>query len=116
MQVTPNINQAFVRKFARSAFAADSVIHSDGYRSYIPALKHFSHEHKTYDPDSGLLYWLHIMVSNAKAFILGTYHGLPKDNLQSYLHEFCFRFSQRSFGPILLENLVLSIGLSVMLS
>jgi len=41
------------------------------------------------------------MVGNAKAFILGTYHGLPKDNLQSYLDKFCFRFSRRSFGPAL---------------
>jgi len=77
-----------VRKFAQSAFSENSVIHSDGYRSYIPALKDFSHGHKTYDPSSGLLHWLHIMVGNAKAFILGTYHGLPKDNLQSDLDEF----------------------------
>ena len=41
MQVTPNIKQASVRKFAQSAFAENSVIHSDGYRSYIPALKDF---------------------------------------------------------------------------
>jgi len=116
MRVTPNIKQASVRKFAQSAFAENSVIHSDGYRSYIPALKDFSHEHKTYDPSSGLLHWLHIMVGNAKAFILGTYHGLPKDNLQSYLDEFCFRFSRRSFGPALIDRLALAIGSSVRLS
>ncbi len=112
MQVTPNLKQASVRKFAQAAFAENSVIRSDGYRSYIPALKGFSHEYKTYDPDSGLLHWLHILVSNAKAFISGTYHGLPKDNLQSYLDEFCFRFSRRSFGPALLNRLVLAIATS----
>ena len=109
MQVTPNIKQASVRKFAQFAFAENSMIRSDGYRSYIPALKDFSHQHKTYDPSSGLLHWLHIVISNAKAFILGTYHGLPKDNLQPYLDEFCFRFSRRSFGPTLLNRLVLAI-------
>ena len=56
---------ASVRKFAQSAFAENSVVHSDGYRSYIPALKDFSHEHKTYDSGSGLLHWLHIMTGNA---------------------------------------------------
>ncbi len=81
-----------------------------------PALKDFSHEHKTYDPSSGLLHWLHTIVSNAKAFISGTYHGLPKDNLQSYLDEFCFRFSRRSFAPALLDRLVLAIGVSGRLS
>lgn len=116
MHVTPNLKQASVRKFAQTAFAENSVIRSDGYRSYIPALKGFSHEYKAYDPDSGLLHWLHILVSNAKAFISGTYHGLPKDNLQSYLDEFCFRFSRRSFGPALLDRLVLAIACSVRLS
>lgn len=56
MQVTPNIKQTSVKKFAQSSFAENSVIRSDGYRSYIPALKDFSHEHKTYDPNSGLLH------------------------------------------------------------
>lgn len=116
MQVTPNLKQASVRKFAQAAFAENSVIRSDGYRSYIPALKGVSHEYKAYDPDSGLLHWLHILVSNAKAFISGTYHGLPKDNLQSYLDEFCFRFSRRSFGPALLDRLVLAIATSVRLN
>ena len=52
------------------------------------------------------------MISNAKAFILGTSHGLPKESLQSYPDEHCFRFSRRSFGPALLERLVLAIGTS----
>ncbi len=116
MQVTSNIKQASVRKFARSAFAENSVIRSDGYRSYIPALKDFTHEHKTYDPSSGLLHWLHVIVGNAKAFILGTYHGLPKDNLQSYLDEFCFRFSRRSFQSALIDRLAFAIGASSRLS
>ena len=112
MQVTPNIKQASVRKFTQSSFAENSVIHSDGYRSYITALKDFSHEHKTYDPSSGLLHWLHIIIGNAKAFILGTYHGLTKDYLQSYLDEFCFLFCRRSFGPALLDRLLLAISAS----
>ena len=76
MRVTPNIKQVPVKKFAHAAFADGSEVHSDGYCSYIPALDGFIHEHKPYDPDSGFLHWLHIVLSNAKAFILGTYHGL----------------------------------------
>ena len=112
MQVTPNIKQASVKKFARAAFADGSVIHSDGYRSYIPALEGYTHEHRSYDPSSGLLHWLHIVISNAKAFILGTYHGLPKKHLQSYLDEYSFRFSRRYFGGALLDRLVLAVALS----
>ena len=112
MMVTPNLKQASVKKFARASFADGSVIHSDGYRSYIPALEGYTHEHRAYDPDSGLLHWLHIVINNAKAFILGTYHGLPKKNLQSYLDEYSFRFSRRNFGAALVERLTLSIALS----
>ncbi len=116
MKVTNNIKQASVKKFAQSAFAASCTIRSDGFRSYIPALEEYTHEHKPYDPNSGLLHWLHIVISNAKAFILGIYHGLPKDNLQSYLDEYCFRFSRRNFGNALLECLTLAVGTSVRLS
>lgn len=116
MQLTQDIKRTAVKKFAQAAFAPGSIIHSDGYRSYIPALESYTHEHKLYDPNSGLLHWLHIAISNAKAFILGTYHGLPEKNLQSYLDEYCFRFSRRDFGPQLLERLALAVGLSVRLS
>ena len=112
MRVTPNLKQASVKKFARTAFADDSVIHSDGYCSYIPALEGYTHEHRSYDPDSALLHWLHIVISNAKAFILGTYHGLPKKYLQSYLDEYSFRFSRRNFGGALVNRRILSVALS----
>lgn len=114
MGVTKNIKQASVRKFANSAVAPGSTIRSDGYRSYIPALEDYIHEHKAYVPNSGMLHWLHIVVSNAKAFILGTYHGLPKDHLQSYLDEFAFRFSRRAFGSRLTHRLILAVARSQM--
>lgn len=116
MRVTQNIKRASVKKFAQAAFAPSCTIHSDGYGSYIPALEGYAHELKPYDPDSGLLHWLHIVISNAKAFILGTYHGLPKKYLQAYLDEYCFRFSRRDFGPRLLERLALAVGSSARLS
>ena len=55
MRVTQKIKRVCVKKFAQAAFAQDSTIHSDGYRSYIPALKDNTHEHKPYGPNSGLL-------------------------------------------------------------
>ena len=35
------------------------------------------------------------MVSNAKALIGGTFHGLDSKYLQSYLDEFSYRFNRR---------------------
>ena len=79
MAVTKNIKQTSVRTFANRTVAAGNTIRSYGYHSYIPALEDFAHKYRAYDPNSGMLHWLHIVVSNAKAFILETYHGLPKD-------------------------------------
>ena len=86
-----------------------NTIRSDDYCSYAPALTDYNHEPVKYDPQGKMLHWLHIMVSNAKAFILGTYHGLPKANLSCYLAEFCFRFSRRNFGDALFDRLALAM-------
>lgn len=101
-----------MKKFSRDAFADSGMIHSDGYRSYIPALESFTRKHRSYDPDSSLLHWRHLVISNAKAFIMGTYHGLPKKPFQSYLDGYFFRFSRRGFDGALAEYLTLSIALS----
>lgn len=71
-----------------------------------------TYEYQPYDPDSGLLHWLHIVISNAKAFILGTYHCLSKKYLQSYLDGYSFRFRRRNFGGALLQRLTLAVSLS----
>lgn len=109
MRVTKDLRQVSVRSFAEDTIDAKSTIRSDGYRSYIPALEGYTHEHRPYDPQTGMLHWLHIMVSNAKAYILGMYHGLPEQNLQSYLDEFCYRFNRRNFGEGALKRLVAAV-------
>ena len=109
MRVTENIRKTSVRAFANSAIASGSTIESDACKSYIPALTAYDHQYEKYDADSGMLHWLHKTISNAKSFILGTYHGLPKRYLQSYLDEFCFRFSRRDFGARLFDRLALAV-------
>lgn len=52
------------------------------------------------------LRWVHILISNAKAFIAGTYHGLDKGHLQVYLNEFCYRFNRRAWQPQLFGRLL----------
>lgn len=114
MSVTKNIKQASVKRFAQSNIATGAIIHSDGYCSYKPALTDYDHRPKVYDPNSGLLHWLHIIVSNAKAYILGTYHGLPKKNLNAFLAEFCFRFNRRYYGAALFDRLAVALATSHM--
>lgn len=112
MRVTENIKSASVRKFALSSIEKGSTIRSDGYRSYPAALADYTHEADNYDPNGGLLHWLHIVIGNAKAFVLETYHGLPKENMQAYLDEFCYRFSHRYFEGDLFERLTYAVAVS----
>lgn len=110
MQTAKNIKQASVKAFAHKNIAKGATIHSDGYCSYKAALCDYNHKPAQYDPDSGLLHWLHIVIGNAKAFVLGTYHGLPAQNLDAYLAEFCFRFSRRKFFAGLFDRLAFAVA------
>lgn len=112
MKTTKDIRKKSVQTFAEHSFSKNAVIHSDGYRSYVPALAAFDHRPRVYAPNSGTLRWLHIVIGNAKAFILGTYHGLPSKYLDAYLDEFCFRFSRRFFGSKLFDRLSLALAVS----
>ncbi len=72
MEVTKNIKRAAVKSFAETGIASGSIIRSDGYRSYAPALSVYDHKPAVYNPGGGLLRWIHIAISNAKAFMLST--------------------------------------------
>lgn len=52
------------------------------------------------------LHWVHIAISNAKRFLLGTYHGVSAKHLQSYLDEFCYRFNRRRSGNAIFSRLL----------
>ena len=110
LKTTKDMCQKSVVEFTKSTIKRGATIHTDGYRSYKKGLDGYEHQPKIYKPNTGLLHWLHIMISNAKAFILGTFHGLLKKNLDLYLSEFCFRFNRRNMN--LFERLAVAVGSS----
>ncbi len=62
--------------------------------------------------DSGALRWVHVLISNAKSFLLRTYHGIGKKHLQSYFDEFTFRFNRRFWPQQLFPRLVCAVATS----
>ena len=42
-------------------------------------------------------YRVHIVISNFKRFILGTYHGVSSRHVQEYINEFCYRFNRQQW-------------------
>lgn len=100
MRVIPDVQGKTLVDFANQFIVAGSRIHSDAYRSYNAlAKKGFDHKGELFDPkiNPDHLKWLHTVISNAKAFIGGTFHGLHSKHIQAYLNEFCYRFNRRKF-------------------
>jgi len=98
MEVLEDVSGESIGAFAERNIAEGSAVRTDGFISYLAALGgRYEHKPERFDfrgnPEH--LKWLHRVVGNAKAFILGTYHGLGEKHLQAYLDEFCFRFNRR---------------------
>jgi hypothetical protein len=87
-----------VKAFTTAGITHGTTIRTDGLNIFNGLRKlGFVHE-ATVVPgksEEDVLYWTHIVISNAKAFILGTFHGLDGMHIQRYLDEFCYRFNRR---------------------
>ncbi|MDR1443639.1 MAG: IS1595 family transposase [Treponema sp.] len=109
MEVAGDLKSRTAAEFAGRDIGEGSKISSDAYSSYKKAFSegNYIHEPKKFDKtDGGHLKWLHTIVSNAKSFILGTYHGLADIHFQAYLDEFCYWFNRRSVASELFNRLV----------
>ncbi len=104
MEVLETVDTASVKAAIGRHVADSQTIKTDGL-SVFNGLEQMGHEHapevvypKKGEPNFDVLKWVNILVSNAKAFILGTFHGVMKKHLQRYLDEYCYRFNRR-FWP-----------------
>jgi len=111
LRVVPNLKGRTVGKFAASAIAEGSTIETDALRSYRKALgEKYNHNWDVFDADKEMLVWLHTIISNAKSFIQGTYHGVSEKHMQRYLNEFDYRFNRRFHQPTLFDRLLCAVA------
>jgi transposase-like protein len=108
-QVVTDLKSNTIVDFAKANFESGSTICSDNYKSYRKlAVNDFTHIYKVSDhvvnPDH--LKWLHTIISNVKAMIGGTFHGLDSKHLQLFLNEFAYRFNRRKFKNRLFNRLL----------
>lgn len=80
-----------VKRFALAGIEPGSRIRTDGLNVYRCLAKRYDHEPivATGEPKDALPKWVHVVISNAKAFITGTFHGWDQKHIQRYLDEFC---------------------------
>lgn len=103
MKIIGDIKKETVGEFVEKNIADGSTVSTDALASYNEvARKGHIHKKKVFNPtdDREHLKWLHTTVANAKALILGTFHGLDRKHLHFYLSEFCWRFNRKNNGNI----------------
>lgn len=111
IEVVENLRGKTLTEFARRTIEPGTEIRTDGFKSYNALSKQDYEVHaENFDPNGNPehLLWLHKIVSNLKAFIAGTYHGLDKKHLQRYFDEFAYRFNRRRYAPQLFNRLLLA--------
>jgi transposase-like protein len=107
--VTDNLQGASIIDAAHRMVTPGSEIMTDGYKPYgTLAGAGYEVKSKNFDPQNSPdhLLWLHKIISNMKAFITGTYHGLDKKHLQRYFDEFTYRFNRRHMHSQLFMRLL----------
>lgn len=116
MQVVPDLKGRTIGKFAKGCIEEGSTVQTDAYRSYRkPLAEKYLHEYQVFDTESDMLKGLHTIIGNAKAFVSGTFHGLGRKHMQSYLDEYCYRFNRRYLGGDIFSRLLLAVTRSSIL-
>ena len=90
--------------------ATDKVV-SDGAQSYEAIFQPHRHERRTHAQDFEEFDELSAKTvegafSLFKRGVIGSYHHLSKDHLDSYLQEFCWRYNRRKLQPFMFNALL----------
>jgi hypothetical protein len=80
---------------------------TDGHASY-PGLSGYRHDPRVVGTMAGhvVLPWSHRAFSLLKRWALGTYHGLRRKHVDTYLNEFVFRYNRRFYRHVSFEGLL----------
>ena len=108
MTVVDNVDGATIEALVKADIVENQTVKTDGFPAYNIVGK-IGHKHQR-EVVKGkkaheVMKWTHILISNAKAFILGTFHGIGRKHLQTYLDEFCYRFNRRWWERQLFDRL-----------
>jgi predicted RNA-binding Zn-ribbon protein involved in translation (DUF1610 family) len=95
------------RKRAKYLDTRSGRILTDGHRSY-PGLTDYRHDPRTVGKMAGhiVLPWIHRVFALMKRWGLGTYHGLRRKHIDTYLNEFVFRYNRRFYRHVSFETML----------
>jgi predicted RNA-binding Zn-ribbon protein involved in translation (DUF1610 family) len=103
----PDNSAASIEAFVRANVKTGTTLVTDGHRSYS-GLTDYRHDPRTVGKMAGhvVLPWIHRVFSLMKRWGLGTYHGLRRKHVDTYLNEFVFRYNRRFYRHVSFETML----------
>lgn len=100
MAVIPDSSSSTLHAFIRRNIAHGSIVVTDAWKGYrnLEGYEHIALNQAEMSREGlppNAVPGVHRIISNLKAWIIGTHHGVGADNLEFYLDEFIFRFNRR---------------------
>src|ERR1035437_568804 len=98
---------ASIEAFVRANVRRGTTLLTDGHTSY-PGLTDYRHDPRVVGKMAGhvVLPWIHRVFSLMKRWGLGTYHGLRRRHIDTYLNEFVFRYNRRFYRHASFETML----------
>jgi predicted RNA-binding Zn-ribbon protein involved in translation (DUF1610 family) len=98
---------ASIEAFVRANVKRGTTLLTDGHASYS-GLTDYRHDPRTVGKMAGhvVLPWIHRVFSLVKRWGLGTYHGLRRKHVDTYLNEFVFRYNRRFYRHVSFETVL----------
>jgi transposase-like protein len=110
IRVVAHVDKAAIGEIVTKDVRPGQTIKTGGWRAYTAVWdKGYPHQpwvNLSPEEIKIFLKWVHTLASNAKAFLLGTFHGVGHKHLQAYLDEFTYRFNRRKWEGQIFDRLV----------
>jgi predicted RNA-binding Zn-ribbon protein involved in translation (DUF1610 family) len=104
--ITDN-SAASIEAFVRANVKPGATLLTDGCASY-PGLTDYRHDPRVVGKMAAhvVLPWIHRVFALMKRWGLGTYHGLRRKHIDTYLNEFVFRYNRRFYRHTSFETML----------
>jgi predicted RNA-binding Zn-ribbon protein involved in translation (DUF1610 family)/transposase-like protein len=111
LAVIPSNHAPHIRAFIKANIAPGATLVTDGHTSY-PGIAEYRHDPRVVGNMAAHipLKWIHRVFALLKRWSLGTYHGLRRQHLDTYLNEFVFRYNRRLYRHVSFETI---LGLAI---
>jgi len=100
-------SSASIEAFVNANVKRGATLLTDGHKSY-PGLTGYRHDPRVVGKMAAhiVLPWIHRAFSLLSRWSLGTYHGLRRKHVDTYLNEFVFRYNRRYYRHVSFETLL----------